>query len=261
MSSGTIATTHDRYRDTDRMRRRGTGSVGLGIRRAGLPLVVLCVFAACSGGTASTQPSPSPLPSQNTAPAPTASTQPPTPSPPPPKQPRPISAVVAERRTGPDDRLAPAARTARARARGDVAGQQVAGFDRHTAGSWHLRVHGRGPLRIHALDVPIVDRLRGRGPRVGLRPGGQRHPDAPTTNRVGRGSSPHGRTWLAPIQTSETSSSTDAFRRPDQHLRELAVVPGEVADAADGWAADGGVVAVMVVAVEPAVKAAGSLAV
>ena len=87
MSSGTIATTHDRYRDTDRMRRRGTGYVGLGIRRAGLPAVVLWVFAACSGGTASTQPTPSPPPSQNTAPAPTASTQPPTPSPPPPTQP------------------------------------------------------------------------------------------------------------------------------------------------------------------------------
>ena len=41
----------------------------------------------------------------------------------------------------------------------------------------------------------------------------------------------------------------------------LAVVPGDVADAADGWAGDGGVVSVMVVEVEPAGKAAGALAV
>jgi hypothetical protein len=34
----------------------------------------------------------------------------------------------------------------------------------------------------------------------------------------------------------------------------LGVVPSEVADAGDGWAADGGVVAVMVVAVEPVVS-------
>jgi Phage integrase, N-terminal SAM-like domain len=41
----------------------------------------------------------------------------------------------------------------------------------------------------------------------------------------------------------------------------LDVVPGEVADTADGWAADGGVVSVMVVRVEPAGKGTRSLAV
>jgi hypothetical protein len=35
---------------------------------------------------------------------------------------------------------------------------------------------------------------------------------------------------------------------------QLAVVPGDVADTADGWASDGGVVAVMVVEDEPAGK-------
>ena len=38
----------------------------------------------------------------------------------------------------------------------------------------------------------------------------------------------------------------------------LAVVPGEVGDSAGGWAADGGVVSVMGVAVAPGVKGAGS---
>jgi hypothetical protein len=38
----------------------------------------------------------------------------------------------------------------------------------------------------------------------------------------------------------------------------LAVVPGQVGDAAGGWSADGGVVAVMVVGVEPGVKGSGS---
>ena len=43
-------------------------------------------------------------------------------------------------------------------------------------------------------------------------------------------------------------------------LTGLAVVPSQVADAGDGWAADGGVVAVMVVAVQEAVKRAGPAA-
>jgi hypothetical protein len=40
---------------------------------------------------------------------------------------------------------------------------------------------------------------------------------------------------------------------------QLGVVPDEVADAADGWAVDGGVVSVMVIGVKPACKSAGSL--
>jgi hypothetical protein len=38
----------------------------------------------------------------------------------------------------------------------------------------------------------------------------------------------------------------------------LVVVSGQVVDAAGGWSADGGVVSVMVVAVEEAVKTSGS---
>jgi len=39
---------------------------------------------------------------------------------------------------------------------------------------------------------------------------------------------------------------------------DLAVVPCQVGDSAGGWASDGGVVSVMVVAVEPAVKGSGA---
>ena len=39
---------------------------------------------------------------------------------------------------------------------------------------------------------------------------------------------------------------------------DLAVLPSEVGDSADGWATDGGVVAMMVVAVKEPVKGPGS---
>jgi hypothetical protein len=45
----------------------------------------------------------------------------------------------------------------------------------------------------------------------------------------------------------------------ETNVEDLAVAPGEVVDAADGWlAADGGVAAVMVVGVEPAVEASAA---
>ena len=46
--------------------------------------------------------------------------------------------------------------------------------------------------------------------------------------------------------------------RTRARIAGLAVVPCQVGDAAGGWAADGGVVSVMVVAVEPAVKGSGA---
>jgi hypothetical protein len=56
------------------------------------------------------------------------------------------------------------------------------------------------------------------------------------------------------IQTYEIKTRVNTLIR-------LGVVPGEVGDSACGWSADGGVVAVMVVAMEPAVKCAGALSV
>jgi hypothetical protein len=48
---------------------------------------------------------------------------------------------------------------------------------------------------------------------------------------------------------------------PGSRVSALAVVPGDVADTADGWASDGGVVPVMVVEVEPGGQRSGALAV
>lgn len=58
--------------------------------------------------------------------------------------------------------------------------------------------------------------------------------------------------------------ANEARRQADGHdfdrerLKALGVLSGQVVDEADGWAADGGVVSVMVVGVEPAVKTSGS---
>jgi hypothetical protein len=54
------------------------------------------------------------------------------------------------------------------------------------------------------------------------------------------------------------SSPEDDDPVPPGLVLGLDVVGGEVGDAAGGWAAYRGVVAVMVVAVEPAVKGAGA---
>ncbi len=51
----------------------------------------------------------------------------------------------------------------------------------------------------------------------------------------------------------------EAVDRLTARAAELGIVPNEVGDSAGGWAADGGVVSVMVVAMEPAVKGASAL--
>ena len=72
------------------------------------------------------------------------------------------------------------------------------------------------------------------------------------------------RRWeLLTILKRETFRVLHLIRRNllKTYVSSLAVLIGEVVDAADGWAVDGGVVSVMIVLVDPVVEGVGSLAV